>query len=112
MPGAEEGVRFLFHVDFGQLSGATILTALGLAFFKLSLGMGAMTTYGNYFTEDNKMVNTAVKVALSNTLVSVLAGLHFPTVFSFGMEPGAGPGLLFMTIPLVFSQMPLLAVFY
>lgn len=107
LPGAEEGVRFLFHVDFGQLSGAAILTALGLAFFKLSLGMGTMTTYGSYFTEDNKMVNTAVKVALSDTLVSMLAGLAiFPTVFSFGMEPGAGPGLLFMTIPLVFSQMP------
>jgi len=78
-----------------------------LAFFKLSLGMGTMMTYGSYFTEDNNMFGTAVKVALSDTLVSMLAGLAiFPTVFSFGMEPGAGPGLLFMTIPLVFSQMP------
>lgn len=108
LPGAVEGVKFLFHVDFGQLSAAAILTALGLAFFKLSLGMGTMMTYGSYFTEDNNMFTTAVKVALSDTLVSMLAGLAiFPTVFSFGMEPGAGPGLLFMTIPLVFSQMPL-----
>jgi NSS family neurotransmitter:Na+ symporter len=107
LPGAAAGVKFLFHVDFGQLSAAAILAALGLAFFKLSLGMGTMMTYGSYFTEDNKMLNTAVKVALSDTLVSMLAGLAiFPTVFTFGMEPGAGPGLLFMTIPLVFSQMP------
>lgn len=107
LPGAAEGVKFLFHVDFGQLSAAAVLAALGLAFFKLSLGMGTMITYGSYFTEDNNMFGTAVKVALSDTLVSMLAGLAiFPTVFSFGMEPGAGPGLLFMTIPLVFSQMP------
>lgn len=107
LPGAGEGVKFLFHVDFGQLSAAAVLAALGLAFFKLSLGMGTMMTYGSYFTEDNNMFGTAVKVALSDTLVSMLAGLAiFPTVFSFGMEPGAGPGLLFMTIPLVFSQMP------
>ena len=107
LPGAAEGVKFLFHVDFSQLSAAAVLAALGLAFFKLSLGMGTMMTYGSYFTEDNNMFGTAVKVALSDTLVSMLAGLAiFPTVFSFGMEPGAGPGLLFMTIPLVFSQMP------
>jgi NSS family neurotransmitter:Na+ symporter len=107
LPGAAEGVKFLFHVDFGQLSAAAILAALGLAFFKLSLGMGTMMTYGSYFTQDNNMFSTAVKVALSDTLVSMLAGLAiFPTVFSFGMEPSAGPGLLFMTIPLVFSQMP------
>lgn len=108
LPGAWEGMQFLFHVDFGQLSAAAILTALGLAFFKLSLGMGTMITYGSYFTQDNNLFTTALKVALSDTLVSLLAGIAiFPTVFSFGMEPGAGPGLLFMTIPLVFSQMPL-----
>lgn len=107
LPGASEGIYFLFHVDFGQLSAAAILAALGLAFFKLSLGMGTMMTYGSYFTQDNNMFKTAVKVAFSDTLVSMLAGLAiFPTVFSFGMEPTAGPGLLFMTIPLVFSQMP------
>jgi NSS family neurotransmitter:Na+ symporter len=108
LPGAEAGLHFIFHVDFGQLSGAAILTAMGLAFFKLSLGMGTMVTYSSYFTEDNNLFTTAAKVAVSDTMVSLLAGLAiFPTVFSFGMEPGAGPGLLFMTIPLVFSQMPL-----
>lgn len=65
-------------------------------------------TYSSYFTEDNNLFATGAKVALSDTVVSLLAGIAiFPTVFSFGMEPGAGPGLLFMTIPLVFSQMPL-----
>ncbi len=107
LPNAVKGLNFLFHVDFSQLTGVAILTALGLAFFKLSLGMGTMVTYGSYFTEDNNMVGTSLKVALSDTLVSLLAGLAiFPAVFSFGMEPGAGPGLLFMTIPMVFSQMP------
>lgn len=107
LPGAFAGVNFLFQVDFGKLSAAAILTALGLAFFKLSLGMGCMITYGSYFTAENNMYRTAAQVALSDTVVSLLAGLAiFPTVFAFGLEPGAGPGLLFMTIPLVFSQMP------
>ncbi len=107
LPGAADGVRFLFAADFGKLSAAAVLTALGLAFFKLSLGMGCMITYGSYFTDDNNLFGTGLKVALSDTLVSLLAGLAiFPTVFAFGLEPGAGPGLLFMTIPLVFSQMP------
>lgn len=107
LPGAADGVKFLFDVDFSKLSAAAVLTAMGLAFFKLSLGMGTMITYSSYFTEDNNLFGTGLKVALSDTLVSLLAGLAiFPTVFSFGLEPGAGPGLLFMTIPLVFSQMP------
>lgn len=107
LPGATDGVSFLFQVDFAKLSAAAILTAMGLAFFKLSLGMGTMITYGSYFTEDNNLFATGLKVALSDTLVSLLAGLAiFPTVFSFGLEPGAGPGLLFMTIPLIFSQLP------
>ncbi len=107
LPGASSGVRFLFEVDFSKLSAVAILTAMGLAFFKLSLGMGTMITYGSYFTKDNNLFGTGLKVALSDTIVSLQAGLAiFPTVFSFGLEPGAGPGLLFMTIPLVFSKMP------
>lgn len=107
LPGAGAGLKFLFNVDFSKLTAAGMLTALGLAFFKLSLGMGAMVTYGSYFTEDNNLIGTSAKVALSDTVVSLLAGIAiFPAVFSFGMEPGAGPGLLFMTIPLVFSKIP------
>lgn len=107
LPGASQGLNFLFHVDFTQLTGPVILTALGLAFFKMSLGIGIMITYGSYFTHDNDMIATSAKVALSDSLVSILAGIAiFPAVFSFGMEPSAGPGLLFMTIPLVFSKIP------
>jgi NSS family neurotransmitter:Na+ symporter len=69
--------------------------------------MGTMITYSSYFTQNNNMINTATRVAVSDIIVSILAGIAiFPALFSFGMEPSAGPGLLFMTIPLVFSQMP------
>jgi NSS family neurotransmitter:Na+ symporter len=117
LPGAGKGLDFLFHVNFAQITPTVVLWALGLAFFKLSLGMGTMITYGSYFTDDNHLIQTAGKVAASDTLVSLLAGLAiFPAVFAFGMEPSAGPGLLFMTIPLVFNQMPmgniLLACFF
>lgn len=108
LSGAGQGVNFLFHIDFSKITPAVVLTALGLAFFKLSIGMGAMITYGSYYTNNNNLIATSAKVALSDTVVSVLAGLAiFPVVFTFGMEPGAGTGLLFQTIPLVFSKMPL-----
>jgi NSS family neurotransmitter:Na+ symporter len=107
LSGAVEGLKFLFHVDINKLTAPVILSAMGLAFFKLSLGMGTMITYGSYYTEDNNLLATPFKVALSDTLVSVLAGIAvFPVVFTFGLEPGAGPGLLFQTIPLVFSKVP------
>ena len=107
LPGASQGLKFLFHFNFAQLTGPVILAALGLAFFKLSLGMGTMITYGSYFTQDNNMIATSIKVALADSLISILAGIAiFPAVFSFGMQPSQGAGLLFMTIPLVFSKIP------
>ena len=107
LPGAKESFSFLFKADFSSLSAEGILAAMGLAFFKLSLGMGCMITYGSYFTKKDNMMGTAAKVAISDTLVSLLAGIAvFSAVFSFGMEPEGGPGLLFMTIPLVFSKIP------
>lgn len=107
LEGAKQGLKFLFLPDFSKLSTSAVLSALGLAFFKLSLGMGTMTTYGSYFTNDNNLFNTSTRVALSDTLVSLLVGIAiFPVVFTFGMEPGMGPGLLFKTIPLVFSKIP------
>lgn len=107
LPGAQESFRFLFKADFSMLTTKGILAAMGLAFFKLSLGMGCMITYGSYFTKKDNMMGTAAKVAISDTLVSLLAGVAvFSAVFSFGMEPESGPGLLFMTIPLVFSKIP------
>lgn len=107
LPGASKGLEFLFKPDFSLLTKDAFLVALGLSFFKLSLGVGTMVTYSSYFREDNNMIGTSLKVALSDTLVSILAGVAiFPAVFSFGLKPEAGPGLLFLTIPLVFSKIP------
>jgi neurotransmitter:Na+ symporter, NSS family len=108
LPGAFAGVEYLFKPDLTKLSGAAILTALGLSFFKLSVGMGAQTTYGSYIPESTKIVPNATRVALADTVVSLLAGLAiFPAVFAFGGTPEGGAGLLFNTIPLIFSKMPL-----
>lgn len=107
LDGAAEGFNFLARVDFSKVNASVILTALGLAFFKLSLGMGTMITYGSYFTSENNLIRTSFNVALSDTVVSLLAGLAiFPVVFTFGLAPEGGPGLLFQTIPLVFSLLP------
>ncbi|ATB39279.1 sodium:neurotransmitter symporter [Cystobacter fuscus] len=107
LPGASAGVAYLFTPDLSKLSSTVLLSALGLAFFKLSLGMGTMTTYGSYLPDDTRLVPNATRVALADTLVSLLAGLAiFPAVFALGDTPAGGPGLLFVTIPRVFAQMP------
>ena len=107
LPGAWAGVDYLFHADFTKIGPSVVLAALGLAFFKLSLGMGTMTTYGSYLPDTTRLVPNAARVALADTLVSLLAGLAiFPAVFAFGGKTAGGPGLLFNTIPLVFGQMP------
>lgn len=107
LPGASEGLRFLFEPDFSKISFSVVLAALGLAFFKLSVGMGTMTTYGSYIGKEEDLPRTALTVMLSDTLVSIMAGIAiFPAVFAFGFKPDAGPSLLFITIPMVFSAMP------
>ncbi|NLD72463.1 MAG: sodium-dependent transporter [Chloroflexi bacterium] len=112
LPGAGEGLRFLFQPDFSAITGAAVLAALGLAFFKLSVGMGTMITYGSYFREDQNIPATGARVMLADLAVSMLAGIAiFPAVFAFGFAPEAGPSLLFITIPAVFSSMPLGAFF-
>lgn len=112
LPGAAAGVAYLFAPDLSKLTPTVLLAALGLAFFKLSLGMGTMTTYGSYLPERVRIVPNATRVALADTAVSLLAGLAiFPAVFAFGGEPAGGPGLLFMTIPLVFAKMPMGGLF-
>lgn len=107
LPGAFAGVEFLLKLDFSKINLAVILSALGLAFFKLCIGTGTMITYSSYYTDDNNLPATGLKVALADTGVSLIAGLAiFPAVFSFGLEPTSGPGLLFETIPLIFSEIP------
>ena len=107
LPGAAQGLTFLFSPDFSKISGAVVLTALGLAFFKLSIGMGTMLTYGSYFRDDQNIPVTTTRVMLADLTVSLLAGIAiFPAVFAFGFAPEAGPSLVFMTIPAVFTSMP------
>ncbi len=107
LPGAGEGLKFLFHPDFSKLSGEGILSALGHAFFSLSLGMGTLITYGSYIDKKNNLINTAINVTVADTLIAVLAGVAiFPAVFAFGIEASSGPGLVFITLPNVFQQMP------
>jgi len=108
LPGAGAGVAFLFKPDPARLTPHVLLGALGLAFFKLSLGMGAMTTYGAYLPDSARIVPTALRVALADTAVSLLAGLAlFPAVFALQGTPDGGPGLLFETVPRIFARMPL-----
>jgi len=107
LPKVSEGLAFLFKPDFSKISAGVVLTAMGLAFFKLSLGMGTMMTYGSYFRDDQNIPSTTLRVMLADLFVSMLAGIAiFPAVFSFGFEPAAGPALVFITIPAVFSQIP------
>lgn len=101
------GLSFLFTPDFSKLSGEGLLTAMGHAFFTLSLGMGAIMIYGSYMPKNASIARTSIIVALADTLVALLAGMAiFPIVFANALEPGAGPGLIFQTLPIAFGQMP------
>ena len=107
LPGAGAGLKFLFHPDFSKLTGEGILSALGHAFFSLSLGMGTLITYGSYIDKKNNLISTALSVTIADTLIAILAGIAiFPAVFAFGIEASSGPGLVFITLPNVFQQMP------
>ncbi len=102
-----EGLEFLFVADFGALSQGAVLTAMGHAFFTLSLGMGAIMMYGSYLPKDVSITQASVTIALMDTVVALLAGMAiFPIVFASGLEPGAGPGLVFLTLPIAFGGMP------
>lgn len=106
LDGGKEGLSFLFKPDFSKVNAKTILYALGQAFFSLSLGMGALITYSSYFGKKENLATTAVEVALSDTLIAILAGVMiFPAVFAFGIEPSSGPSLVFITLPGIFQQM-------
>lgn len=105
--GFYEGMRFLFKPDFSKISPQGVLIAMGHAFFTLSLGMGAIMTYGSYLSERTSILPAVAAIATVDTLVALLAGIAiFPLVFSYGLTPGAGPGLIFETLPIAFGQMP------
>ena len=107
LPGAGRALEFLFTPDFSKITPSVLLIALGLAFFKLSVGMGIMMTYGSYFRADQNIPLTVSRVVVCDLLISILAGLAiFPAVFSFGFVPEEGAKLLFVTVPAVFAQVP------
>lgn len=104
--GYFQGLRFLFNPDFSKLTGNSVLIALGQAFFSLGLGMGSVMIYGAYLPKKVSIVQTSLIVAVADTLVALLAGLViFPIVFSYGLDPSAGPGLIFETLPIAFGNM-------
>jgi len=107
LPGGEAGLSFLFEPDFSKLTAPAVMSALGQALFSLSLGMGAMITYGSYLQKKEPLAIAGVSVALFDTLIAILAGLIiFPALFSVGAEPTSGPGLVFVAMPAIFEQLP------
>ncbi len=106
LPGSGGGVSFLVSQQWGALSPRALLTAMGHAFFTLSVGMGAMITYGSYLPDQTDMPRATGQVAALDTVIAIAAGFAiFPALFAFSMEPGQGPGLIFVTLPAVFASM-------
>ena len=106
LPGADKGLRFLFYPDFSQLTLRGVLDAFGQAFLSLSIGISCLVTYSSYFKDDTSLTKDATTVAVLDTLVAILSGVMiFPAVFSFGVEPTAGPRLIFEVLPSIFQQM-------
>ena len=114
LPGAGAGVRYLLHPDWSELTPRTFAYAMGQSFFSLSLGMGAIITYGSYVSKKENLLTISAGTAVSDLLFALLAGFAImPAVFAAGIEPGAGPGLIFQSVPYVFvkmgAQMPVLS---
>lgn len=107
LDGAMKGVKFLLMPDWSSVNGATILAALGHAFFSVSLGQGIMVTYGSYISKKENLLTTAASVCVADTVIAIFAGLAiFPAVFALGLQPDSGPSLIFITLPNLFNQMP------
>ena len=106
LPGAGDGVKYLFRPDFSEFTPRTFAFALGQSFYSLSLGMGIIITYGSYVRKDENILVLSAGTAISDLLFALLAGLAImPAVFAAGIEPGAGPGLIFQSIPYIFCKM-------
>ena len=108
LPGAGAGLDFLFKPDFSKVTANTFLDALGQAFFSLSVGFGIIFTYASYVNKNENLIKMSVQTAAADTTFAIIAGIAImPAVFAFGIEPGQGPGLVFVTLPYVFAQLPL-----
>jgi NSS family neurotransmitter:Na+ symporter len=117
LPNAGRGLEFLLKPDFSKVNADVFLGAMGQAFFSLSLGMGCLSTYASYFGSDTQLGKTALSVGVIDSMVAILAGLIiFPAAFSVGIQPDAGPSLIFITLPNVFQQafggVPILAAVF
>jgi NSS family neurotransmitter:Na+ symporter len=108
LDGFGEAMRFVFYPDISRFKGASsVLAAVGQAFFSLSLGMGAMLTYGSYLEKDADILRSAAIISFLDIVVALMAAcILFPVIFTFGFEPSAGPGLVFKTLPVIFAQLP------
>jgi NSS family neurotransmitter:Na+ symporter len=108
LPGASAGVRFLLEPDFSEITGVSVMSAMGQALFSLSLGMGGMITYGSYLQKHERLGTAGASVAFFDTGVAITAGLMvFPTLFAVGVDPGdGGPGLVFVAMPTIFESLP------
>ncbi len=108
LPGADVGLRFYLQPDFSKVTEATFVSALGQAFFSLSLGMGAMMTYGSYLAKESDLFTCGVWVLVADTAIAILAGFAiFPALFTIpGLEPTEGPGLIFLVLPNIFDKIP------
>ena len=106
LDGSREGMRFLFHVDFTKITPEVVMMAVGQCFFSLSVGIGALITYGAYMPKMQDVTMTSLQVVVLDTLVALLAGvIIFPAVFAFGFNPQEGPQLVFVVLPAIFQQM-------
>lgn len=107
MPGAKDGLEFLFWPDFSKIDSSVMVSAMGQAFFSLSLGLGTMMTYASYFSKETHIVKSATITACLDTTVAILSGvIIFPAVFTFGVSPTQGPALVFEVLPNIFNQLP------
>ncbi len=109
--GAGEGLKFYLVPDFGKMAengiGEAVYAAMGQSFFTLSLGIGAMAIFGSYISKERRLTGECINICILDTTVALLSGLViFPACFAFGVDPGEGPGLVFVTLPNVFNQMP------
>lgn len=112
LEGASEGLSFFFKFNFSDFGAEGVLYALGQSFFSLAVGFSCMVTYSSYLSKKESLPTSATSVAMMNIFVSILAGMAiFPVVYAFSLEPAEGPGLLFIVLPTVFSQMAFGSIF-